>query len=341
MEGPPNVQEPERRFPDDYAFAQKLIDGDENAWREHSRRWNAKSAAYIERRYPGVFNDADKKDILQNMGLRLLENDKKCLRVYEGMQSLSRRIEQQLEWAILDELRKRAIDFLAEDEYDDEENNEADGSGLPDSVTGEGAGEIDPGAGNIEPEIPACLMELPDEQRWVYLLRYYEDFGFPEREVALLAQKRNMSADELSKLINGLLEPTGEDILASKREDLNDANERIERYRTKLYLLSLEEQKLEEDITGEIMGGVDARSVKDRLREIGDDEAKMRQRVERAIAERGEPVIETPYEVIRQIIGEDNLNTLRGRLLSARKKLAKKLISGNREQKPKKRRLNR
>lgn len=331
----------EPRFPDDYAFAKRLIADNDEAWREHLRQWKTRSAAYIERRYPGQFNGDDKENILQEMEARLLKDDRKYLRDYRGMQSLSKHFEQQLEWTILTELRKRAVDLLAGDEYDDEDNENAKGPESPENNSGEGAEGIGPGEEHGKPEIPPCLMGLPDDQRWVYLLRYYDDFGFPDSEIALLAKKRNMSPKILSRLIDELLEPTGQDVLAKKRADLAAANERIDKYLTKIYLLSIEQQKLEKDIEGEVMGGVDIRMTRDRLEEIENKIAKARQKLERAIAERGESSIETSYEVIGQILGEEKMNTLRSRLLSARKKLSKKLAPGNKEQNPEKRRLNR
>ena len=328
------------RFPDDYAFAQRLIIGSDEAWREHLKQWKIRSAAYIERRYPGLFNDDDKENILQEMEARLLKNDRKYLRDYRGMQSLSKHIEQQLEWATLTELRNRTVDLLSGDEYDDE-NEDVKGPESPKNNADEGTGGIGSEGERDKPEIPPCIMELPDNQRWVYLLRYYDDFGFPDSEIALLAKRRNMSQKKLSKLIDGLLEPTGQDVLAKKRADLTAANERIDKYLTKIYLFTIDRQKLEKDIEDEVMGGVDVRMTREKVEEIDDEITKTRQKLERAIAERSESSIETPYEVVGQILGEENMNTLRSRLLSARKKLSRKLAPGNKEQNPENRRLNR
>lgn len=329
------------RFPDDCAFAQRLITDNNEAWREHLKQWKIRSAAYIERRYPGLFNDDDKENILQEMEARLLKNDRKYLRDYRGMQSLSKYIEQQLEWATLTELRKRTVDLLAGDEYDDEENEDVKGPESLKNNADEGTGGIGSGEERDKLEIPPCIMELPDDQRWVYLLRYYDDFGFPDSEIALLAKRRNMSPKKLSRLIDDLLEPTGQDVLAKKRVDLAAANERIDKYLTKIYLFTIEQQKLAKDIEGEVMGGVDVRMTREKFEELDDEITKTRQKFQRAIAERGESSIETSYEIVGQILGEENMNTLRSRLLSARKKLSKKLAPGNKEQNPEKRRLNR
>ena len=331
------------RFPDDYAFAQQLVKGTREAWGEHFRRWKTKSALYIERRYPGIFNNQDKENILQEMEIRLLKDDRKNLRAYEGMQSLSKHIEQQLEWTILTELRNRAIDLLADDECDGSENVEAQDTDIADGATAIAAGSAGPVPLPMEAEIPQCIMDLPDMQRWVYLLRYYDDFGFPGSEIALVAKQRAMPADKLARLIEDLLEPTptGQNVLTRKREDLSASDERIQKRFTKIYLLSLEKQKLEREINGEIMGGVDVAMVRERLREIGREIGKARRTLELALGERGDAIIETSYEVIGQILGEENMNTLRGRLLSAKKKLARVLFPEKEQHKPGRRRPNR
>ncbi len=53
----------------------------------------------------------------------------------------------------------------------------------------------------VEPEsetLPQVLYILKDEERWAFLLRYYDYFGFPVEAIQGLARKRGMTIKDLT-----------------------------------------------------------------------------------------------------------------------------------------------
>lgn len=315
------------RYPDDYAFAQELVKGTREAWNNHFRKWKTKSATYIERRYPGIFNGEDKENILQDMEVRLLKNNMKYLREYRGMHRLSTHIQQQLEWAALTELRKKASDVLSSEENRDVED---DSIAEHDDQAESPRRKASPGEKTFlsleNLETPRSILTLPDKQRWVFLLRYYDDFGFPENEISLLAKNRGVSRDTISRLIDTLLESMGDNVLARKRADIAATNNKIQKYLATLYTLSLQKQKLETG--GPILEKKDALQ---KIKEVEKRIDKVRNRMANAIAQKKKSVVETPFEIIATIVGEENLSTIRGHLFQARKYLVKTLYTDKKQ----------
>jgi hypothetical protein len=314
------------RFPDDKAFAERLVAGDEKAWREHFKEWKRKSEIYISKKYPGVFNGSDTENVLQSLEERLLRRgkepphtDKYYLAIYKGNISLTKWIEYQLNYAIQDMLRDKTRKYLSEaidiEKINDEEQS-CDKQANKKQVRDEG--DLDDYLQTIESKMPQCLIDLPDHQRWVYLLRYYDDFGFPESEIELLARKTGRKAAEISRLIDTLLESD----VSRKRMKSVEINELINKYRGNIQFLSFEEHRLEKQIIGGIMGGTDRMKVRERLREISENKARAQEFLQKKLEERGDPAVETSYEVIGKILAVEKESTLRGHLLKARKGLA-------------------
>lgn len=302
------------RFPKDLQFAQKLIADDSTAWDDLLRSLRKKVGPYIEYHYTRQFSDDDKQDILSDLMLRLLSNDKKVLSTFRGMQTLSAHIESQLKWAIQTVQRQHAIKYLASSE-DPEENEIEPGTNSRESIP----------IGNADPEIPRAIMQLPDKQRWVFLLRYYEDFGFPDSETVLLAKELKKTPKEVSNLINELLEPTGKDALSAKKKKLAALSKSIENLQAKLYFLSLTEHKLQQNNDQGMPGAIDPMMIEQELAEIQSKKRKAKDRLKRALLERERFFVGTSYKVIGIILNEPNQNTLRSRLKTAQDTLMRVL----------------
>lgn len=158
------------------------------------------------------------------------------------------------------------------------------------------------------------------------MLRYYDDFGFPENEISLLAKNRGVSRDTISRLIDTLLESMGDNVLARKRADIAATNNKIQKYLATLYTLSLQKQKLETG--GPILEKKDALQ---KIKEVEKRIDKVRNRMANAIAQKKKSVVETPFEIIATIVGEENLSTIRGHLFQARKYLVKTLYTDKKQ----------
>lgn len=292
-------------FGKDHEFARELVLGETDAWNRFYTEFRRRLELYINRKYPAVFSEIAVEEIFDGTVKRLMEHDFRSLRQYRGECSFSTYITRATDWEIKDWLRKHSAELLNEplDALDHE----------PSAFKEQEAPAYNE---NLE-EIPAAVKELTDELRAAFLLRYYDYFGFPLREIRLLAKSRGVAIRSITEGLTRLLEPTGEDILRSQREKQRQFEQRLHKVCYEISKLDVQELKLDEaEQSGQLA------ALKERRTELAAKRAV-------ALKARAGFIITTPYEVIAEILGEASVSTIRSRVFLAKKQLAKKAALKN------------
>jgi RNA polymerase sigma factor (sigma-70 family) len=295
----------ETAYKEDYKYATQLLSGDAVAWDRLYSEFRRKLEAYINRRYPGVFGSIAIEEIFDGVGKRLIENDFKVLREYRGECSFSTYVTRATEWEIKDWLRKHSEELMSES---------VDTIGNDDKVSkGREAGHASLQIEEQE-DIPDAIKSLSDDLRFAFLLRYYDFFGFPLDEIRLLAKKKGVTIGSITEKIVRLLDPAGEDVLGSQREKQQVFRQRLQKVCYEIHKLTVKEHRLAES---------DARSADD---ETGSRRSSLEKKRDILMKDGSKFVITTPYEVIVEILGENNVSTIRSRVFLAKKELTKKFM---------------
>lgn len=303
-------------FRDDYQYAQLLISGDSGAWDRFYRELRKKLAAYIDRRYPGVFSSVAVEEVCDGVNKRLTNNECRALREYRGECSFSSYITRAADWEVKDWLRRHAEELFHES-LDDTNSDKKE------FISCEPAD--DPSSQEENEMVPDIIRSLPDDLRWAFLLRYYDYFGFPADEIRSLARKKGVSIGSITEKIVRLLEPEGENILASQKEKQRTFNERLWKLCHGIHTLNMQEQRTlanEEHAAGVDQQGANLSAKLDVIR---NKRLTLQGKRDALMKNTARMVITTPYEVVAEILGENNVSTIRSRMFLAKKQLAEKL----------------
>lgn len=321
------------RFPDDLYYAGLLVSGEKRAWDLFYKEYRRKLEGYIETRYPNVFGVSDIEDICDGVQNRLRKNDCRALREYKGECTFSRYLTQATDWEIKDWFKKNSH-RLYEDPVEEVLNREElstkdqfddlfDPEDCVDDAVKE-SDQPDDAKNKLGP-----ISSLPDDLRHAFLLRYYDQFGFPPEEIRLLSKKRGIPIREISEVIIRHLELKDEDLLASRRKNQQAFENRLQRLFSGIGRLRDKERKLLEKLraagdSGKKEGCAELeQKLKDIREKLASKEGKREQ-----LKEEGNAAVTTPYETIGMILGEDNLSTVRSRVFHAKKILKDILQSG-------------
>ena len=298
-----------QRCHEDYQFSQLLIIGDSGAWDRFYDEFRKRLETYIRRTYPDTFGAVAIEEIFDGVGKRLIENDYRALREYRGECSFSTYITRATEWEIRDWLRKHS-DELMNDSIDTVGN---DGKALKASES------FQPSSATDEQEdLPDPIKSLNDDVRFAFLLRYYDYFGFPFNEIRLLARKKGVSIGSISERIVMYLDPSGQDVLGIQREKQKHFHQRLEKLYYAIHKLNIKEHKFTDS-----ENYVNERTAEPQ--EIRSKRSELERKRDSILKEKSRFVITTPYEAIAEILGDDNVSTIRSRVFLAKKQLAQKL----------------
>jgi hypothetical protein len=94
--------------------------------------------------------------------------------------------------------------------------------------------------------------------------------------------------------------------------------QRLEKLCYNIHKLTIKEQRLTNS------DGDDCRC--DDLAEIRDRRSNLEKKRDDLLKNKSKLVLTTPYEVIAEILGEDNVSTIRSRVFMAKKQLAEKIM---------------
>jgi DNA-directed RNA polymerase specialized sigma24 family protein len=306
------------KYPIDYQFAQLLASGNTNAWDRFYREIRKKISIFLNKKYPGVFNEVIIEEICDGVQNRLSKSNYKVLREYRGDCSFSLFITRATDWEVKDWLRKHSEELLAEPVDTTSTYKVAEPYSYLSSLQ------------EHEEVIPVEIKALSDDLRWAFLLRYYDYFGFPLEEVRKLAKKKRVHIGSITQKLVKLLEPEGEDILSVQREKQKKFELRLQKLCIEIQKLHKIEQKLltsieEHDLYNlpkdqEAFKKIDV--VRQRLLKI---EGKRKALLQNKLC----VPITTPYEVIAEILGEENVSTIRSRVFLAKKQLGEKISKKN------------
>jgi len=288
------------KFTEDLQIAHLLIEGNTDAWNKFYKELETKYPAFVEEKYPGLFSDVMIEEILDILKQRLETKQFAVLKSYKGGCTLSSWITKQLDWSIKTWLRKHEKELQLSagdsDTSDEEHLNQAQ--------------YIYP----LEPEsdtLPKVLYILKDEERWAFLLRYYDYFGFPVEAIQGLAKKRGMTIKDLTvEIVRAFHGESG--ALPQKRIKKTKMLETLERLFFDVLLLQRKEQTLSAD---PVFPGLRASIVAKRQKKLTSVQTKLQrkemQRIEELDKLKGF-VITTPYDVVSRLMGVESEVTVRG-----------------------------
>lgn len=301
------------RYPDDHQFAQSLLSGDSKSWDRFYNEFRKKLESYINRKYPNVFNPLAVEEICDGVGKRLMGNDFKAIRNYRGECTFSSYITKATDWEIKDWLRKHSEELLNEpiDTINDHISFKSKETYHNILSTEE------------REEIPEPIKSLSDDLRWAFLLRYYDYFGFPLDEIRLFAKKRGVSIGAITSKIIKFLEPEGEDVLHPQREKQTALQMRIQKLCFEIHKLDIKEHQLlaEDEYSQSFTGEGQTKT----LKTVKDKRLRLERKREDLLKNKSKFIITTPYEVIAEILDEDNVSTIRSRIFLAKKQLTEKI----------------
>lgn len=210
-------------------MAQRLFSEDpkirEEAWAEFLSHYVNKIENIISNSLIGKYGASAIEEVRDGV-LDRLQND---LKKYEGRCSLLGFLFRPIKWVSVDWLRKRgtvvveSLDQLSE--AGREIGEEDRGSTAPAEPSVSEDDVILALSQETTMVIGGALARLDPEARWVFLLRFYNDFEFPPSEIRALAQARRMPVGEISRRLTKIF--VEDDVLARKRLKLTKQEERL------------------------------------------------------------------------------------------------------------------
>lgn len=312
------------RFPEDLYYVNLLVSGDNRAWDLFYKEYRRKLEGYIETRYPNVFGVSDIEDICDGVQNRLRKNDCRALREYKGECTFSRYLTQATDWEIKDWFKKNSH-RLYEDPVEEVLNREelSTEDQFDDLLDPEDCAEGERSTDNLDHPKESKLgpiSSLPDDLRHAFLLRYYDQFGFPPEEIRILGKNRSLSIKVIAESIIKNLELRDQNLLKRRRENSKAFEEKLQKLFSGINKLREKERKLLEKLraageSGKREGSAELEQLLEEIREkMASKEGKREQ-----LKEEGNAAVTTPYETIGMILGEDNLSTVRSRVFHAKK----------------------
>lgn len=314
IDKPLNMTDSHPRYPDDFQFVQLLLSGDTDAWNRFYKEFRTKLDIYINQRYPSIFGDIETEEICDGVMKRLTENDYKTLNSYRGECTFSTYLTKTTDWEIKDWLRKHSEELFREPIEDAIESKSNEFDNAPLTLEKEG-------------NLPEPIKSLSDDLRWAFLLRYYDYFGFPLEEIRLLASKKGVPIGSITKKIIKFLEPEGEDLLSVQREKQKAFQLRLQKLCVEIRNLTKREQKLLDEVEkNSLYYEPRDKEQSKKLDIIKERHIKLEKRKKALLNKSTGFVITTSYKFIAEILGEDNISTIRSRVLMAKKQLARRLL---------------
>ena len=307
------------RYEIDFQYTQELILGNTDAWNKLYKEFRKKLEIYIKRKYPNVFTDIAVEEICDGVMKRLIENDYKALRSYRGECTFSTYITKAADWEIKDWLRKHSNELFTE---------HIDTLNAHDPVCEDKDSAINsPRIHESEEEIPETVKSLSDDLRWAFLLRYYDYFGFPLEEIRLLAKENRVLIGSITEKIVKFLEPEGQDILKAQREKQMTFQLRLQKLCFDVQKLNQKEQELLAEIEETTLHyGQHDEEKSEELESVRSRRNKLEEKRKTLLKNKIKLPITTPYEIIAEILGENNVSTIRSRVFLAKKQLEQKLF---------------
>ena len=311
-------------FLDDYNLVQLIIAGEEKGWMEFYGRYRMEIEKFIRNYSPGTFTDTDVDLICDKVQERIMANDFKALRLYEGRCPFSNYLAMQVRWTILDNINRylsggRQVSLNDQLEHEMQGSHE-EGHGKSKKEDEGFAYEM---AADPDGKVPEAIFRLEDNLRWAFLLRYYDYFEFPKSEIRLLARKRGVSIRELMNQKNDLLEGTTNRLLESRRKKQSELEDKIQELSGRIQDLQREHDRVEVELQEEETTPTKELTRKEKkfLKLRGELERKNEKR-DRLIGElkEGYGVVKTPYEIIAKIL-EANEITVRTWVMKAKEQL--------------------
>jgi hypothetical protein len=303
------MSDPQISFRQDYEYANRLLSGETGAWNKFYIEIRESLAAYINNKYSKIFTSTAVEEILDGVGKRFTENDFKTIREYRGQCTFWTYLTKATEWEIKDWLRKHSEELLNEPidnipEKDIPQTDQETEQGFPFPTDQE--------------SIPETVRILNDDLRFPFLLRFYDYFGFPLDEIRLLAKKRGISIGILTEKIVTYFNPAKKDVLQQKREKQLSFQKRLQNLTYKIHKLNIKDHQLSgsRNNTSEII---------DELNDIRGKHAELERKKETLLRGKSGYILTTPYEIIADILGEENISTIRSRVFQARNILMEKI----------------
>jgi DNA-directed RNA polymerase specialized sigma24 family protein len=297
----------------DYEYVNQLLSGEADAWRTFYKELRQKLITYIKKKYPNTFSLVAIEEILDGVGRRLIENNFKTLREYRGECAFSTYLTRATEWELKDWLRKHSDEL-----FNEPIDNVPDGD-----ITYTDEDMAQGSAFFTEQEIiPEPVRTLSDDLRLPFLLRYYDYFGFPLDEIRLLAKKRAIPIGILTEKIVTYFDPAKEDVLQQKREKQILFQKRLQKLTYKIHKLNIKDHQLSRSRNN-------AREIINELNDIRGNRAELESKKKILLKGKSGYILTTSYEIIADILGEENISTIRSRVFQARNILMQKISMKN------------
>lgn len=310
-----------RPFPEDYKLVQLIIARDVKTWEDFYSRHKSEIINFIKKYSPGTFTETDVEIICENVLHRIMANDFKALRIYNGDCPFRYFLARQVKWACLDYIKKCLPGFkqvsrddLAKGEMEEssQDNRKRDKEELSYGIEEK-----------ISNKILDAVLCMNDPLRWAFLLRYYDYFDFPGREIRLLSQRRGISIREMKNLIVKLLDRHNNRLLESRRNKQHKLEETIEKLCDRVQMLQDRYDKSMKELTSATSGSSAMLNKKKerflRLEKELEGRSKYRDRLIKQLEE-GHGIVKTPYEIIAEILGANTI-TIRTWMMKAQQQL--------------------
>jgi len=299
--------ENDKPFQRDFDFVQQLIAGDPKAWNYFYNRIRPSIKIFLKQKFASFLDDVGRESICDKVQDEFIANDYKILRGFGGLCPFQVYVNKRADWRARDFLLTKGRSLRAYTAWPDP---------LPSL-------ESNPLSALIESEdIPIdeselmrfLLEEIPDELRWTFLVRYRNYLDFPELEIRKLSAARNWSLQETTRRLACAVSTKEDASVQKKLHRFDLLQKRLERFLSKL-------REIEED--------------RDRLRQSGLETSRLDEEKEvvcRRIAslqhelQSKRMLITTKYELISEILGEPNLNTLRSRVMQVLNLINKRFL---------------
>ena len=307
------------RYEIDFQYAQELISGNTDAWNRLYKEFRKKLEIYIKRKYPDVFTDIAVEEICDGVMKRFIENDYKALRNYRGDCTFSTYITKAADWETKDWLRKHSEELFT---------GHIDTLNDHDSVCEDKESSINyPRMQESKEEIPEAVKSLNDDLRWAFLLRYYDYFSFPLEEIRLLAKKNGVLIGSITEKIVKFLEPEEQDILKAQREKQRAFQLRLQKLCSEVQKVTQKERELSAEIEETTLHyGQYDKEKSEELTAVRKRRTKLEEKRTALLKNKIKLPITTPYEIIAEILGENNVSTIRSRVFLAKKQLERKIL---------------
>lgn len=298
---------------EDLAYVKSLAEGGAEAWGRFYSVNREKIGRFLSARYPGL-GATDVEEVCDSVQTRLTKNNYKALKEYRGECSFESYIMTATGWAVKDWFKANSSKLL---QVPLDENNDSDKSQSLHNPPIE------------ESNTPELIKSLPDDLRQAFLLRYYDDFGFPPEEIRLLAQRTGRQIREITEVMIKYFSSEGENLLIRRRKEKSSLETRLQRCSFSISTLKRTEEKLSKKMAS----CSDKRAnteIETELKEIEVKIISLERRRDIIYKEVHAPT-KAPYEIIAEVMSIDSVSTIRSWVKKAKELLAESLRKNHRQ----------